>query len=71
MPRWFRVTAFIALFVAMSAGVLYAMPAPRSIAGFLLILLLLVGGAGEVAGGLYDRRHSKTDEPTALNLTGK
>jgi hypothetical protein len=68
MPRWFKVTVAIAFLAAMSAGVLYPAPAPLSIAGFLLILLLLMGGAGEVAVRLFDRRDSGTDEPTTLDL---
>ena len=68
MPRWFKVTASAALFVSMGAGVLYSKPAPLSIVALLLGLLLLMGGAGEVANGVRDRRDSKADGPTTLDL---
>jgi hypothetical protein len=68
MPRWFKVTASIALLVAMSAGVLYAKPAPLSIGALLLFLLYLVGGAGEVATGVRDRHDRNADGPTTLDL---
>ena len=68
MPRWFKVTASVALSVAMGAGVLYAKPAPLSIGAALLFLLLLVGGAGEVANSVRDRHDSNADGPTTLDL---
>jgi len=36
MPRWFKVTASVAVFVAMGAGVLYPRPAALSLEALLL-----------------------------------
>ncbi len=58
----------MALWVVFSAGVLYTMPAPRSIAAVLLGLLGFAAGLSEVVIHLYARRERHADQPTTLNL---
>jgi hypothetical protein len=67
MPRWFRLTAAIAVSVVYLVSE-YAKPAQGSSSGLTLFLLFLAAVGSDLGVRWYDRRAHHADEPTTLNL---
>jgi hypothetical protein len=69
MPRWFILTVAVASLAL--PIVEYFKPVPWTIGSVLSIVVSLGAWGGWFTIDLADRRASKTDELTTLNLTGK